>query len=56
MLDNTYDCVSDQYKIQKMCERVLLEEPETLEYVLDCYVKLQGMSYEDFDNDDKLVE
>ena len=28
----------------------------SLEFVPDCYVKLQEMWYEDFDNDDELIE
>lgn len=40
--DNSYmlDSVLDQYKTQKMCERVAPEEPEALEFVPNCYTKL----------------
>lgn len=52
--DNSYmlDSVLDQYKTQKMCERVAPEEPEALEFVPNCYTKLQKIWHEDFDNDD----
>ena len=40
--DNSYmlDSVLDQYKTQKMCERVALEEPEALAFVPNCCAKL----------------
>ena len=28
--------VPDQYKISKMCDKVILENPEKLKYVSDC--------------------
>ena len=35
------DCVPDQYKTQEICERFVLEESEALEFISDCYIKVQ---------------
>ena len=46
----------DHFKIHEMCEDAVSADSYSLKYVSDCYVKVQEMWYEDFDNDDELVE
>ena len=48
--------VPNHFKTQEICNDAGCEDWYSLEFVPDCYVKLQEMWYEDFDNDDELIE
>ena len=43
--------IPDQYKTQEICNKAVKVDPGQLYDVLDWFVVLQEMWYEDFDND-----
>ena len=48
--------VPDHLKTLRMCDKAVREDAFSLQYVFDWFLVLQETWYEDFDNDDVLIE